>query len=152
MQIKNTADWVHLSIGSNTLGIFQHSEQLTFKRIYSVEMSGHTKHFIKTYATLFGLILFSPTTPAMQKNEGLFLWNGKYDFARWIITSSVMWSTKVSGSQPTQKWQRHWIHSLCNLKKKLKWYSTKSIYWVENTQPLLTIKVTVKKVVVLSFK
>lgn len=65
MQIKNTADWVHLSIGSNTLGIFQHSEQLAFKRIYSVEMSGHTKHFIKTYATLFGLILFSPTTPAM---------------------------------------------------------------------------------------
>lgn len=69
MRMKNTADGVHLSIRSNTLGIFRHSEQLASVHAYSLEMSGHTKHFIKTSAVLSGLVLFSIEAPEPLKRE-----------------------------------------------------------------------------------
>lgn len=63
--MQNTADWVHLSIRSNTLGLLWHSQQLAGVRVHSPEMSGHTKHFTKSLTLLSGLVLFSFKAPEL---------------------------------------------------------------------------------------
>ena len=108
----HTAARVHLSVASNTLGIFGHSEQAASARVHSLEMSGHTKRYIKIPALLSAprLVFIRGTGIAKKELKIFFSEIGN-------MTLADEWLRPLSCGAPrllvttASRSDRHWILS-----------------------------------------